>query len=65
MVTAAPREVPRQLLGQLAPGGRMVLPVGDDGVQELKVIDRTDEGFVEKIIDYVRFVPLLKGVRTR
>jgi protein-L-isoaspartate(D-aspartate) O-methyltransferase len=63
MVTAAPRSVPETLLHQLAIGGRMVLPVGDGGVQELKVIDRSAEGFSERVVDYVRFVPLLKGVR--
>ncbi|MDA1074726.1 MAG: protein-L-isoaspartate(D-aspartate) O-methyltransferase [Proteobacteria bacterium] len=64
MVTAAPRTVPETLLEQLAVGGRMVLPVGDGGVQELRVIDRGEEGFSERVVDHVRFVPLLKGVRT-
>lgn len=63
MVTAAPRSVPETLLEQLAVGGRMVLPVGDGEVQELKVIDRETDGVSERVVDYVRFVPLLKGVR--
>jgi putative membrane protein len=42
LVTAAPPEVPQALLEQLAPGGRMVVPVGGDGVQELQVFDRTE-----------------------
>ena len=49
---------------QLEVGGRMVVPVGDDEVQELRVIDRTATGFDEQVVDYVRFVPLLKGLRT-
>ena len=63
LVTAAPREVPEALTEQLALGGRMVVPVGADGVQELKIIDRTAEGLVSETIEYVRFVPLVKGVQ--
>ncbi len=39
----------------------MVIPVGDDRTQELKVIDRTEDGFHEESLEYVRFVPLLRG----
>ena len=63
LVTAAPRHVPQALLDQLAVGGRMVLPIGAEGAQELKVYDRTPDGFEVQTVDYVRFVPLLKGVR--
>ncbi len=63
LVTAAPPEVPQALLDQLAPGGRMVVPVGGDGVQELKVYDRTESGHRVDTMEYVRFVPLLKGRR--
>ncbi len=63
IVTAAARSIPDALLDQLAVGGRMVVPVGDEGTQELRVIDRTDEGFREAHIEYVRFVPLLRGVQ--
>jgi protein-L-isoaspartate(D-aspartate) O-methyltransferase len=61
IVTAAARNVPDALREQLAVGGRMVIPVGDDRTQELKVIDRTEEGFREEGLEYVRFVPLLRG----
>jgi protein-L-isoaspartate(D-aspartate) O-methyltransferase len=61
MVTAAPPDVPRALLEQLKPGGRLVVPVGCDGIQELKVIDRNERRFREDTVEYVRFVPLLKG----
>jgi protein-L-isoaspartate(D-aspartate) O-methyltransferase len=61
IVTAAPAEVPSELLEQLAEGGRMIIPVGREGVQELRVIDRTAEGIVENVHEYVRFVPLLSG----
>ena len=63
IVTAAPKIVPEMLLDQLAVGGRMVVPVGEQGVQELKVYDRTPDGFEVETVEYVRFVPLLKGVR--
>ena len=63
MVTAAPREVPEALTEQLAIGGRLVVPVGGDSEQELRIIDRTPDGLVSETIEYVRFVPLLKGVQ--
>ena len=63
IVTAAPPEVPEALLDQLGPGGRMVVPVGGDGVQELKIYDRTEGGNQVSTVEYVRFVPLLKGRR--
>ena len=63
LVTAAPRGIPRALLDQLDEGGRMVLPVGGGDVQELRVIDRTADGFEENAVKQVRFVPLLKGVQ--
>jgi protein-L-isoaspartate(D-aspartate) O-methyltransferase len=61
IVTAAARSVPDALREQLAVGGRLVIPVGDDRTQVLKVIDRTDDGFTEESLEYVRFVPLLRG----
>ena len=63
LVTAAPREVPPALLEQLAPGGRLVVPVGSDGDQVLEVYDRAGDSIERSIIDQVRFVPLVKGIR--
>lgn len=65
LVAAAPREVPAVLLQQLADNGRLVVPVGGDDVQELRVIDRRGDEFITQIVEYVRFVPLLKGVQAR
>ena len=63
IMTAAATYVPIELKQQLAVGGRMVLPVGKDSEsQKLTVIDRTDEGFSEKVVHDVRFVPLLPGI---
>ncbi|MGM0556016.1 MAG: protein-L-isoaspartate(D-aspartate) O-methyltransferase [Myxococcota bacterium] len=61
IVTAAPPEIPEALVEQLAPGGRMVLPVGER-VQELKVLERTEGGELrEETLLPVRFVPMVRG----
>lgn len=62
IVAAAGLEVPPALLEQLAVGGRLVLPVGTSE-QYLSFIERTPQGFVEKRLDAVRFVPLLAGTQ--
>ena len=62
IVTAAPDAVPEALLQQLAPGGRLVLPVGPSGGhQELLRITRTDSGFQQEKLAGVSFVPMLEG----
>jgi len=60
IVTAAPTEIPIALLGQLAEGGVMVLPVGDEQ-QFLKRIRRHGDEFLIDTIEAVRFVPLIQG----
>ncbi len=58
IVTAAPERIPQPLLEQLAPGGRMVIPVGGF-FQELKVFRKDASGKVtEEAILPVRFVPM-------
>ena len=57
IVTAAPERVPDPLLEQLSVGARMVIPVGDF-YQELKVITKTPDGFDERSVIPVRFVPM-------
>jgi protein-L-isoaspartate(D-aspartate) O-methyltransferase len=44
LVTAAAAVPPKALLDQLAPGGRMVLPVGPEEIQQLTVVDKADDG---------------------
>ena len=61
IVTAAAAQVPQALLDQLAPGGRLVIPVGSGDVQQLLLIVREDDGFSHHVLDAVRFVPLLNG----
>lgn len=62
LVTAAAAQVPQALLDQLAPGGRLVIPVGGNGHdQQLLLITRDEQGFSRQVLDPVRFVPLLSG----
>jgi protein-L-isoaspartate(D-aspartate) O-methyltransferase len=60
VVTAAPRGVPMGLVNQLAPGGRMVLPMGPHGEQqELYVLDKRADGTLDlRPTIAVRFVPM-------
>ncbi|HVJ13031.1 MAG TPA: protein-L-isoaspartate(D-aspartate) O-methyltransferase [Burkholderiales bacterium] len=61
ILAAAPRELPEALRHQLAPGGRMVLPLNTSGVQRLLLVERSGRGFVESELDAVRFVPMEAG----
>ena len=58
---AAPEHLPTQLLEQLTPGGRLILPVGGER-QQLMMVTATPEGFVEEVIEEVNFVPMVRGV---
>lgn len=61
IVTAAAPRIPEKLLEQLAPGGRMVIPVGPPGFQDLLLVTRKDDHFEEVSLGAVSFVPLVKG----
>jgi protein-L-isoaspartate(D-aspartate) O-methyltransferase len=61
VVTAAAERVPQALVDQLAPGGRLVIPVGTPGMQSLQLITRTPKGPVTRVLGDVSFVPLLGG----
>ncbi len=61
LVTAAPKELPRDLMMQLVDGGVMVIPVGE-GTQMLTQVIRRGDDFDITDIEPVRFVPLLGGV---
>jgi protein-L-isoaspartate(D-aspartate) O-methyltransferase len=63
IVTAAPDKVPQPLIDQLKPGGRMVVPVGPQGIggQDLLLIRRQSDGrTVTRKVLPVRFVPLTR-----
>lgn len=61
IVTAAPKEIPEALLLQLAPTGRTVLPLAQNGKQYLWLIEKHLDGFQETCVEPVHFVPLLNG----
>jgi protein-L-isoaspartate(D-aspartate) O-methyltransferase len=61
VVTASPRVVPEALLAQLAPGGRLVIPLGDLETQTLTVFERQESDIIRTEVEQVRFVPLLGG----
>jgi protein-L-isoaspartate(D-aspartate) O-methyltransferase len=66
IVTAGAREVPRPLLDQLKPGGRMVIPVGRKDDLQLTVIDKDARGrFKRRRIVPVSFVPLTRADERR
>ena len=65
IVAAAAPELPQALLRQLAPGGRMVLPLksahAPRGAQRLALYERGARGITETVLEAVRFVPLETG----
>jgi protein-L-isoaspartate(D-aspartate) O-methyltransferase len=61
LVTAAPEEIPRPLVDQLAPGGRLVLPVGEQGrTQWMTIVEKTPDGIAERRTIPVQFVPFTR-----
>jgi protein-L-isoaspartate(D-aspartate) O-methyltransferase len=62
IVAAAPLAVPDALLNQLAVGGRLVVPVGPDGQQQLLRLTRRENGIHKEMLGAVAFVPMLAGV---
>ena len=61
LVSCAAAEVPRELVSQLKPGGRLVIPVGGEGGQELRLITKTAAGTESRTVCAVRFVPMIGG----
>jgi protein-L-isoaspartate(D-aspartate) O-methyltransferase len=60
LITAAAPDIPENLLQQLKPGGKMIVPVGDRNVQQMIRITRTETGTYKKeLFDSFRFVPLI------
>jgi protein-L-isoaspartate(D-aspartate) O-methyltransferase len=62
LVAAAPHAVPQTLLDQLGESGRLVVPVGPEGRQELLRFTRRGDQFLRERLGFVSFVPLLGGV---
>jgi protein-L-isoaspartate(D-aspartate) O-methyltransferase len=61
LVTAGSDSVPAALIQQLAPSGRLIIPVGPHGSQSLTMIERRGAGVREQSLGRVSFVPLLPG----
>jgi protein-L-isoaspartate(D-aspartate) O-methyltransferase len=61
LVAAAPLTVPEALLKQLAVGGRLLVPVGPEGEQELIRFTRREQRVERESLGAVAFVPLLGG----
>lgn len=61
IVAAGARDVPAALKEQLAPGGRLLVPVGGAD-QHLRMVERQGDGYRETRYEAVRFVPLLSGL---
>jgi protein-L-isoaspartate(D-aspartate) O-methyltransferase len=61
LVTAGGMQIPSALLEQLAPGGRLVMPVGDRKRQVLAVVDYRGGHYERQDLEPVMFVPLVGG----
>jgi protein-L-isoaspartate(D-aspartate) O-methyltransferase len=62
IVTAAASEIPASLLEQLSPGGRLIMPVGPSGCQELLRVSSNGGLLERESLGAVSFVPLVKGL---
>lgn len=61
LVTAGAEQIPPALVEQLGPGGRLIIPVGPQGRQSLKLVERRGSSVREEDLGWVSFVPLLPG----
>jgi protein-L-isoaspartate(D-aspartate) O-methyltransferase len=61
LVAAAPLSIPEALVAQLAPGGRLIVPVGAEGGQQLLRITQREQGVERRVLGAVSFVPLVGG----
>lgn len=62
IAAAAPENIPQGLLDQMADGGRMILPVGGEK-QSLVLVTRSGNSWTRKILQDVKFVPFLPGIK--
>jgi protein-L-isoaspartate(D-aspartate) O-methyltransferase len=61
LMAAAPEKLPDALLDQLRVGGRLIAPVGGRGFQRLIFVERQEDGFSQKVVEHVNFVPTVAG----
>jgi protein-L-isoaspartate(D-aspartate) O-methyltransferase len=62
IAAAAPLTIPETLIAQLAIGGRLIVPVGPEGKQQLVRLTRREQGIERRVLGAVAFVPLLGGI---
>lgn len=62
IAAAAPEDIPQSLLDQMAEGGRMILPVGGEK-QALVLVTRKGNHWTRKVLQEVKFVPFLPGIK--
>jgi len=60
IVTCAPANVPEPLKDQLKEGGKMIIPLGGSIIQELVLLEKIDGELVKKVVQSVRFVPMVR-----
>ena len=62
LITAAAPFIPPKLIEQLKPGGKMVIPLDDEGKQKMMRITKNEDGsYEEETFSNFSFVPMLKG----
>lgn len=61
ITTAAPESIPEELVEQLAEGGRLILPIGDQVSQDLVLVEKTSTGIRQEVVEPTFFVPLKSG----
>lgn len=64
IVTAAPVDIPRRLFEQLGDKGRLVIPAGPAGSQQLLLVTREADELQKSLLDWVSFVPLKEGLHS-
>ena len=60
IVTCAPIDIPERLVEQLSEGGRIVIPVGEEGNQVLRLLIKESGEIIEEDVIPVRFVPMVR-----
>ena len=60
--TAAPQQIPEELVEQLAVGGRLVIPIGDHQSQQLTLVERSKDNVITTVVEPAFFVPLKSGI---
>ena len=60
---AAPESIPPELITQLNIGGRLIIPVGVGDHQKLTLVTREESGYKTRVLEAVKFVPMLTGTK--